>query len=911
MYHVAMPVLLDKTKRGAVVPIKPPTSSTQLSQTVVIKPFSATRWPTVHHQAKISWFDMGPHAVPAIQVLLLGHEAMIDYARIVLANVALPMYGILKDHSQELTPLQVLDTCEWKTVTPTLPRGLLCCSYLPAVTYYNDKGIWTMNVHNRLLSNAASTCTVPIGVTSSGNFWWTDAYEKDKSGVLHIFTNWHVERRRGSEPDLLEWAPPTRRHWLVQTWTGDCKDAIPATTSAITSEGKEDNEFGGGNNAAGDEVATGGAISDVLCELGGTTPLANCVPARIVRSPYGPYNAVLFRSSDPASTKGKTNDCHKIAMIEAKELNGVTANRIVQMLDGKDICFLPHTTSDAVPHALILGTGVVTLHARKPNDNRIWQPSTSYRPILGVDANDDYVECRRLVVCPYQEKVALLAVGTKVKDNKSCIVLGKLEEYTGADGEAVWSNMLVNIEEHPNFWLEEGEEVTQIVSLPWEQVIKGGIAVATDKRVMILSPELRLLSELKITVPPNSLAPVGAFTVAFCSHDYKIRYLTGLQVPQFGNGLIATLPMPQFAYNPHLLIAVRPDRLLHCHWNCGTRLVEKGQSSSTFLLPTATTRPALLLEPMIANAISTGGRDIANMPLLRTIIEKFGRKVATMTHGDDEGIGNFGAGMTARVFELLQHYNLKHAASWLLTGTVHFDRAANSRLLPIWMPVAAKVKGALDADTHLHVIAHGDQYFSEYLKSPDNNMSSTLPRPSDPSSYLCNDFAREALTKGELLDAFKMLDIVGTESTDAMLLHLSLALQVESFNDVTKILQSLCQSDSQIGKAGGSNAASCLAALALEYKTRKVAPGQPTSEDFTKKWMKHLSPSLQRGRRAGRIRQRIIGESAFAKLLGKPTKLSRDRLFSTEMSEAKHVWYVEHQMHRFAITTKDRGSQTN
>lgn len=58
---------------------------------------------------------------------------------------------------------------------------------------------------------------------------------------------------------------------------------------------------------------------------------------------------------------------------------------------------------------------------------------------------------------------------------------------------------------------------------------------------------------------------------------------------------------------------------------------------------------------------------------------------------------------------ILQHY--PQAATWLLTGTIHFDRSANSRIMPSWMPVSAKLKAAALTDAFLHVVSNGDQYF--------------------------------------------------------------------------------------------------------------------------------------------------------------------------------------------------------
>ena len=119
----------------------------------------------------------------------------------------------------------------------------------------------------------------------------------------------------------------------------------------------------------------------------------------------------------------------------------------------------------------------------------------------------------------------------------------------------------------------------------------------------------------------------------------------------------------------------------------------------------------------------------------------FGRwlKLATMSHAEDEGVGNFGAGITPRVFELLEYYKLHAAATWLLTGTIHFDRSPNSRTMPSWMPMSAKLKAAPDTDAFFHVFSNGDQYLSEYIKSPDHNIASTFPRPSDPTSLMCRE----------------------------------------------------------------------------------------------------------------------------------------------------------------------------
>jgi hypothetical protein len=162
-------------------------------------------------------------------------------------------------------------------------------------------------------------------------------------------------------------------------------------------------------------------------------------------------------------------------------------------------------------------------------------------------------------------------------------------------------------------------------------------------------------------------------------------------------------------------------------------------------------------------------------------------------------------------------------------------------------------------------------------------MSSTLPRPSDPTSILCNEFAINAIKTGDFADAVKMLDLAGTESVDAKILQLSMALQADGSKDATPIIQSLFQQDSQIGNGLGSSTVESLAALAIELKKNG-----PISNDFIRRWMQPLAPSYQRGRQSGRQRSRIISESVLSRF-GTREPL-RDNLFSREFPESKLVW---------------------
>ena len=327
--------------------------------------------------------------------------------------------------------------------------------------------------------------------------------------------------------------------------------------------------------------------------------------------------------------------------------------------------------------------------------------------------------------------------------------------------------------------------------------------------------------------------------------------------------------------------------------------MEQGEDRNSFLLPTCITRPALLLEPIVANALCEADNPGESTILLRAVIERFGRKVGSFPHGDDEGIGVNGTGLTQQVIEMLSAYGLKHPASWLLTGTTRFERDSPSKVLPSWMPVSTKSVAALNPDAQLHVISNGDQYFMDYVKSPDHNMASTLPRPSDPSSVFSRELAKTAMMKGDVAGALKLLDLAGTEASENAMLHLVLAMQADPFADVTPALKALCGLGEDGRSSSSRSSASSIAALALDLRTRqqkgemKVTNGRipKMSDDLCRRWMPQLAPSVQRSQRAQRVRQRLMGEEAIDKAVTRKLEsVDQDTKWNNPGNESKHVW---------------------
>lgn len=346
-------------------------------------------------------------------------------------------------------------------------------------------------------------------------------------------------------------------------------------------------------------------------------------------------------------------------------------------------------------------------------------------------------------------------------------------------------------------------------------------------------------------------------------------------------------------------MAMRPERFLYAQYHAGSRMVEQGENRDAFLLPTCITRPAMLLEPMVANALCEADNPGESTILLRAVIERFGRKVGSFPHGDDEGIGVNGTGLTQQVVEMLSGYGLKHPASWLLTGTSRFERDSPSKVLPSWMPVSIKSVAALNPDAQLHVISNGDQYFMDYVKSPDHNMASTLPRPSDPSSVFSRELAKIAMMKGDVAGALKLLDLAGTEASENAMLHMVLAMQADPFADVSPALRALCGIGEDGRSSSSRSSASSIAALALDLRTMqqkgemRVTNGRiPTMNDeFCRRWMRQLAPSVQRSQRAQRVRQRLLGEEAIDKAVTRKLEtVEQDTKWNNPCNETKHVW---------------------
>jgi hypothetical protein len=535
---------------------------------------------------------------------------------------------------------------------------------------------------------------------------------------------------------------------------------------------------------------------------------------------------------------------------------------------------------------------------------------------INVPGKDDYIEGRRIF--GVQACSRLLLVGTRHRDGKSCLVISSPKsskvKYKGWKRLAL---LMPNFQRDPKLWLEEGEELIAFTELPVNKSTKLSIsaevpclAVATQSRVLIVSANtLKIFAEVATRLTCSSLVAMGSHSVAFCSGattsgggGSKIRYLCCLK-GKYSTGLIATLPSPRFGYAPHLLFGLRPDRMLHVGSHSGARLAEHGENENLFLLPTGITRPAMLLEPLVANALSTAcAQNTRNLhdnhavqSILKTILEKFGRKVSNFPHGEQEGIGNLGTGLSMSLFHMLNHHDCTEAASILMTGELPSDMSPHCRILPPWIPMSAKSFDGLQADNYLQILSAGDQYMKDYVASPDESLASALPRSSDPTSTLSQKLAFEALSNGDVDGALRIFDFSGTQ--ESSLLHLVLSLQLDSSSDIDLALEAL------FGMAQNSefkSTSSSIAALVKDLRSKQVHGKIPLDESgecskmndkVFRTWMRQLAPSVQRAKSIRRERNRLIGESAVEKAITvKKITSNLSDVWKYAPDESKLIW---------------------
>ena len=254
-----------------------------------------------------------------------------------------------------------------------------------------------------------------------------------------------------------------------------------------------------------------------------------------------------------------------------------------------------------------------------------------------------------------------------------------------------------------------------------------------------------------------------------------------------------------------------------------------------------------------------------------------------------------GTGITQKVYELLDVFSCRQAASFLLTGDATNVGASSTKgeILPPWLPVTVKARAAGSSDDILRVLSSGDQYLAEYLSSPGTAMATNLPPTSAAPTKLAMQMAVNALkdTDGNNISrAMKLLDFAGGERCEEMLIQIALVRQRSPNSNPSKLLKQM-SGGKTTGSDGSKESRRQLAALAaLSTSSSSKSSGRGISAD-NKFWSKQVAPSLQKGRSEMRERNQLLGHDAISAVSGsdEPTKKA-EHPWDFRLDERKNVW---------------------
>ena len=253
-----------------------------------------------------------------------------------------------------------------------------------------------------------------------------------------------------------------------------------------------------------------------------------------------------------------------------------------------------------------------------------------------------------------------------------------------------------------------------------------------------------------------------------------------------------------------------------------------------------------------------------------------------------------GTGITQKVYELLDMFSCRQAASFLLTGESINGGASSTKgdILPPWLPASIKARAAGSSDDTLRVLTSGDQYLAEYVSSPETAMTSILPPSSAAPAKLAMQMALKALKDdgNTVASAMKLLDFAGGEKCEEMLIQIALARQQSPNANPSKVLKAL--RGGKTGKPDGSKESqrqlTAAAALAISSSNPASSRGASADNQF---WAKQVAPSLQTGRDEMRMRNQLLGHDVIsAASHGNGPTRKAEHPWDLRLDERKNVW---------------------
>ncbi|KAL7430349.1 hypothetical protein ACHAXH_002811 [Discostella pseudostelligera] len=880
-------------------------------------------------RTKISWCDLGPRSPPCLTLLFESEThsyqsgsmellSRSSFIRLCLCAVDIPWYGSIEMASFEGAnfrhrPIGViaqkeLNDCNGGAVSivSSTAMGVVMCNsgrimeYEPILSMAN-----TVN-EDHFSSLLRPVASAALGLDSDGSVYVgcakaadTQEYSDVMLSVFSVATCGNIAPPMTAKDN--SWSMPSLRHWLLISSPGDGE-----------SEGffrEPSSHLAGGELARGNDAIKGGASTDILFELTcGENPVAGLIPTRIAKEDCGGRVAVMFSSGFFVGNAFSADDNNEQKRVrpQTKISTDAVAYTILDIENGvhnqgstsfilrhgRDVAFLqPSQTDDgfycsslvvleADGSAISLVTAISSRALRHGENERIVEP------IEKCSLQYEGIEGHRVFTLLNGNHPEILVAGYCKAAGLQCLLLTKhsLERSSSSNQMMLVENSGMGL----RLWLRRGENIISAQELPRHgKARRANVAVASQERVVIVSPDdsLAILAEIDVHLTCTSLSSLGSHCVAFCAASgpscrgrSQVMYLSCLEdVGSYGT--IVNTPTPQHGRGPTLLSAIRPDRVVYLNSHSGLRIVDKDDDEHTFVAPLPCTRPALLLEPLIANALCQDGSRGANASVdsavqrsLRTIIEKFGRKDMSSPHGDNQGIGANGAGVTSQVYKMLARHKCIQAASILLTGGSPGESSLLSKLMPPCVPIQSKLSATFK-DIMIQALCGGD----------DNQDNCAYLRPPDMSSIMAEELAFDVLKGSSTFEASNLLDLAGRQSSESLLAQLALSA------DSMKLLKDI--DDSSDNRADSiNNCAKLCSSIGVQLMQRRHN-GTLTGTEDSNIPVSQLAPSVQSTSNVERIRNAIIGKDVIESVAPPMSSIhSTDAAWKQTLAKGKHIW---------------------
>ncbi|KAL3788523.1 hypothetical protein HJC23_006561 [Cyclotella cryptica] len=814
VYHVStnqidVPSSDSNERQGEGTP--EPRLQPSLSSADTIPPFAKAKYSTAKNStslAKVIWFDLGPRSPPCLSIIL--NEA--STSKLNLCVIDIPWYGSteiisskssLLHRSMGVLSQMNLDHIEEDASILPLPRlGAIGLYHAGKMSVYqptlsscsHNEGITSPVMADGYFSSLyRPVSSSSLGLNTDGSVYSDKSPNLVKSiyqdTVLTVFSINTCSKIRDDTPPMMQkWTIPSQRNWLLISAPGD-----RPIGSLLQDETDDNFDISYQRNAE-----RSGAATTVVCELTcGENPVSGLVPERIVREDGGRRVAVLFSSSyfgnnaTDASSRPRrrthtrvSTDPVAYAILDIDEIMKNRFSSSFTLRHARDVAFLPTSQMEGgfyCSSLVVLDADGSGLSITTVISSRSQKDGVTEKVIESEDKcllHHEGIQGRRVFTLLNGDHPQLLLVGESTVVGRPCLIVAQHEMARDP-----YSNTFALIEADSlghRLWLKTGEEVISVRELPKHpEADHAHIAIATQQRVMIVSAEdsLSVVSEVNVYLTSPSLSPVGSHCVAFSAASTAfsggeacIMYLSCLHSVH-RHGVISSLPSQRTGPNNILLTAIRPDRLVYFVSHGGVRLTDEvDEAEDKFDIPIPTSRPILLLEPLLANALCqdrTCGANASKSDMvqqsLRTVIEKFGRKHTSFPHGDSEGIGSVGVGITSKAYQMLAQYQCHQAASLLLRGN-------GQRMAPQMRAMSPSFS------------------IMSTLMAANNTKPSVCPKPNNPAVMHAENLAYSVKENESFSEAIKMLNFASSQSSEDALRQLVLSLNAQCFTGARSLL---------------------------------------------------------------------------------------------------------------------------